>query len=336
MIDNMSKDKEKMTKLVEEYEGIKIPRELESIVKSSIATAKEDVEREKTEEGECNKMDAHTNKTKKKKKGGIRYMIRTAQIAAAAFLVIIIAANSSASIAHAMESIPLLGTITRVVTFRTYAVDNGNTQANIETPVIESVTLEGEEVVELVEATEQLNRSVEEYTNELIAEFEADIAKMEADGLEGYESVNTTYTIVTDTDTLFSLRMDTTVSMGGSVNFTMIYHIDKVSNQVITLEDIFEEESDYITIVSELVIESMRSNMAEDESLLYFIDSEDGFSEFDFQQIKADQNFYFDENGNLVLVFDEYEAAPGYMGIVEITIDNEVLKDSLKSQYLAN
>ena len=57
----------------------------------------------------------------------------------------------------------------------------------------------------------------------------------------------------------------------------------------------------------------------------YFIDSE--FSDWDFQKIKKNQNFYVDKNHQLVLVFDKYEAAPGYMGQVEFTIDSSLLAD---------
>ena len=56
-----------------------------------------------------------------------------------------------------------------------------------------------------------------------------------------------------------------------------------------------------------------------------------------FTTIKADQNFYITEEGKLVIVFDEYEVAPGYMGIVEFEIPTEVLADILVSnEYIQN
>jgi hypothetical protein len=39
-----------------------------------------------------------------------------------------------------------------------------------------------------------------------------------------------------------------------------------------------------------------------------------------FEKIKADQNFYLSSNHKLVISFDKYEVAPGYMGIVEFEI----------------
>lgn len=39
-------------------------------------------------------------------------------------------------------------------------------------------------------------------------------------------------------------------------------------------------------------------------------------------------------SGKLVIVFDEYEVAPGYMGAVSFEIPTEILKDILKEGYL--
>ena len=36
--------------------------------------------------------------------------------------------------------------------------------------------------------------------------------------------------------------------------------------------------------------------------------------------ITGEESYYFNENGELVISFDEYEVAPGYMGAVTFTI----------------
>ena len=46
--------------------------------------------------------------------------------------------------------------------------------------------------------------------------------------------------------------------------------------------------------------------------------------------IGPDQNFYFNESGELVLVFDDYTVAPGSMGMPEFTIPAEVYETLLK------
>ena len=42
-------------------------------------------------------------------------------------------------------------------------------------------------------------------------------------------------------------------------------------------------------------------------------------------KIDKNQNFYINNNGEIVISFDEYEVAPGYMGVVEFTIPNSVI-----------
>lgn len=56
----------------------------------------------------------------------------------------------------------------------------------------------------------------------------------------------------------------------------------------------------------------------------------DGTSEFYFDTIEANQDFYFNENDEIVIEFDEYEAAPGYMGIVSFTIPRNVTEAMLR------
>ena len=53
-------------------------------------------------------------------------------------------------------------------------------------------------------------------------------------------------------------------------------------------------------------------------------------TEFNFQSITEQTNFYFNESGELVIAFDEYEVAPGYMGAPEFVIPQEVTAAILK------
>ena len=69
--------------------------------------------------------------------------------------------------------------------------------------------------------------------------------------------------------------------------------------------------------------------MAEDENLIYWADKDLDLG-FGFEQIKEDQNFYLNEQGQLVICFDEYEVAPGYMGLVEFAVEDEAIADILK------
>ena len=55
-----------------------------------------------------------------------------------------------------------------------------------------------------------------------------------------------------------------------------------------------------------------------------------GSAEWDFQSITDDTSFYLNQNGEVVICFNEGDVAPMYMGCVEFVILNEVLADIRK------
>ena len=74
--------------------------------------------------------------------------------------------------------------------------------------------------------------------------------------------------------------------------------------------------------------EQMASQMAADDSVSYFYNSD--MPEDDFKELTGDESFYFNEEGLLVIAFDEYEVAPGSMGAPEFVIPQEVTAAILK------
>lgn len=66
----------------------------------------------------------------------------------------------------------------------------------------------------------------------------------------------------------------------------------------------------------------MEEQMAKDESVIYFYHSE--MPEQDFGGLAGDESYYFTRRGQLVIAFDEYQVAPGYMGAVEFIIPSSV------------
>ena len=66
----------------------------------------------------------------------------------------------------------------------------------------------------------------------------------------------------------------------------------------------------------------MEAQMAADENIIYFYHSE--MPEEDFKGLTGDESYYFNQNGELVIAFNEYDVAPGYMGAVEFTIPASV------------
>lgn len=86
------------------------------------------------------------------------------------------------------------------------------------------------------------------------------------------------------------------------------YNIDLQTNKLLTLQDILGD--DYVTTASKKIHQQMHTRMAEDKNVTYD----------DFSTIRSDIDFYINEAGNPVIVFDKYEVAPGFMGRPEFEI----------------
>ena len=140
------------------------------------------------------------------------------------------------------------------------------------------------------------------------------------------------YSVITDNKHLFSIRFDQFLIMASGSQIVKIYHIDKQTGEMIHLSGLFQEGTDFITPISENIKQQMKEQMAADDSVMYFIGSD--VPESDFQSINEDTTFYVNENGKLMIVFDEYEAAPGYMGSVEFEIPTEVVQNLVQDGFL--
>ena len=229
---------------------------------------------------------------------------------AAAVLALFIAVpNVSPAAAAAMADIPVLGAVVRVVTFRNYTYDDGWHSADVSVPELAGGA-----------AAQEVSDQVRAYTDRLIARFEETCE--EELGKEGYHGLDVTSTVVTDTDEWFTLRVDAVEIQASGYEFSRFYHINKATDQVVTLKDLFREDADYVTVLSDEVRRQMEERMAENTEASYFPE--------EFTAIDPEQNFYFNGSGELVLVFDEYTIAPGSMGMPEFPIPADVYETLLR------
>lgn len=227
--------------------------------------------------------------------------------AAAAMAAIVILSNSSQSIAYAMERIPVIGAISRVVTFRTYEDKSGNFEVKMEIPSVEG------------DDSGQVNKSIEEYANEFISMYEADL---KASGGEGNYALESDYEVVTDNEKYLVIRVNTLQIMASGTQFVKTFVVDKMTGETVDLLKLLGNDSEKLQAVGENIKDQMREQMAADESISYFLDSE--MPEWDFQGLSGEESFYFNGNGELVIAFNEYDVAPGYMGAVAFTIPASV------------
>lgn len=268
-------------------------------------------------------------------KGGkiSRFRIPAAMAAAVALLVLL--PNTGADIAYAMGNLPVIGKVFQAVTFRDYRYEDERFNADVEVPQIvveDTGAVSGESVSEesaaeseqLQETLEQVNFDIEEVTDRLIEEFMAS-----AQLGESYGTLEIHHETVTDNEQYFTLKLSIFQAEASGAQSYQYYTIDKRSGERIQIGDLFREDSGYAEVLSEDIRNQMRAAMAEDEMNMYWVDSTD-MPELNWEGIREDQNFYFDDKGNLVIVFDEYEVAPGYMGAQEFTVERAVFENLLK------
>ena len=190
----------------------------------------------------------------------------------------------------------------KIVTFRTYEDQTNHFEAKVDVPEIES-------------APADVNQSIEEYANALIAQYESDLRSSQG---EGNYSLTSSYQVVTDTPNYLCLRIDTTLVMASGTEYTKVFTIDKCTGKMISLSDLFRNKPEMLTAISD----NIKEQMAADSSVTYFYNSD--MPEWDFKELRGDESFYFNEKGELVITFDETDVAPAYMGAVEFAIPQSV------------
>lgn len=250
---------------------------------------------------------------KKGKKKRWRQVFAGAVAAAAA--VFILLPNMSMSVAHAWEKLPVLSTLVKVVVWRDYEVQEGRYEANISVPQVK-IEL-GEEAdaqtkEQLKQSAADINASVAELTDRIIAEFESALAD-DAD-MQGADQVHVGHAVVTDSEAYFSLRVWNLEVLGSGYEQNYYYTIDRKTGRLLALSDLFTD-SGYVQTISAEIKRQMRAQMAADENKKYWLDDAE-LKVWEFEQISDDQSFYITDRGTLVICFNEGDVAPMYMGCV--------------------
>lgn len=256
---------------------------------------------------------------KKPVKKQIRILPRIAASAACfVFIILFLLPNVSVTYAQALEQLPVIGDLVRVVTIRNYYYDDNHWKMDINIPQIES---------EDSKSVDYINKDVSELTTALINRFYEDL---EINGNKGYGSLNVDYEIVTNTDSWFTLKLTVCQTAASSNTYFKFYHIDKNQGKIVELGDLFNTDKFSDSLVAEIK-KQMQEQMANDENSSYWINTS-GIGE-EFATVSAGHNFYWNENGDLVIIFDKYEVGPGSMGTPEFVIDKGVIRDILKSEF---
>ncbi len=291
-------DKKSLKQLRKEYMDTPIPEELDFIVRKTLRQGRINV----------------------KRKNNIKKIGMTAASVVLSVGILTAGVNTSPALAENLSKIPVVKGIVKVLHFKHYEVDKGTYHADIKVPQIQGL---GNKELE-----NSLNERYLEENKKLYDEFVKEYEELEKNG-GGHLGVDSGYVIKTDTEDILSIGHYVVNTVASSSTTFRYDTIDKKGEVLITLPSLFKDNS-YIELISENIKEQMIENHKADENKIYWIEGIEEEKTVDlFDKISPDQNFYISEDGKLVISFDKYEAAPGYMGVLEFTIPTEILSDIL-------
>lgn len=299
-MEHIRKNQEKLEEMRRQYESYEMSGEQLQGLKQGIAKAK---------------MDRH------RADGSFRAKRISAAAAAAAVMFVLIP-NVSESAAYAMSSIPVVGKLADAVTFRNYHHESERQNADIEVPGIVTGDLTGKDQDvqdNIKKSAEEINKEIEKITEQIITEFKAGLQAE-----EGYQEVIVTHEVLATTEDYFTLKLICYQGAGSGAEWDYFYTIDLNTGNRITLKDLFQDGADYKSVISENIKEQMRKQMAEDEKVSYWLDN-DEIPEWNFNQITDETSFYLNQEGSLVICFNEGDVGPMSMGCVEFEIPDEAI-----------
>ena len=289
-------DNKELEQLKQEYVNVQIPEELDFVVRNSIRRERKNMKRKKN----------------------IR-KIKIALASSAAFVLLLTTGlNTSPVFAQNLSNLPIVGGIVKVLTFREYKVDEDNYNADIKVPEIQG--LENEEL------QNSLNEKYLNESKELYDQFIEDMSDLEKSG-GGHLGVDNGYVIKTDTDEILSIGRFIVNTVGSSSTTFRYDTIDKEKQILITLPSLFKDDT-YVDIISNNIESQMKEQMKSDQDKIYWVEGEEDTID-PFEKISKEQSFYINPEGKLVISFDKYEVAPGYMGTPEFIIPTETLSEVL-------
>lgn len=310
MIYDFSNIKSQNDRLEDEIQTLKIQYQKTKMTKEQLENLKSKMEETDME-----------NSKKRAKKGIVKFTAAAAVIAG-----FIALPNTSATVAHAMGQMPVIGQLAEAVTFRDYSYESEKNNADIKTPEInvsDDLTDDAKTEENLKQSAEKINAEIQDITDKLVKEFKTNL-----ENEEGVQDIMVDSEILTTAKDYFTLKLNCYQSAGSGYEWNYYYTINLKNGNRMQLQDLFKEGANYVTPISENIKKQMREQMKADENVIYNLDSD--IEEWNFESITEETSFYLNEQDQAVICFNEGEVAPMYMGTVEFVIPSEVLKDIRK------
>jgi len=276
----------RLNELKKEYMGTPIPENLYSIIDEQIKNIK----------------------LENKKKYSFKRRLNVALVSILSFVLLI---NVSPAFAETISRVPVLSHLVKLVTVREYIIKKDGYDARIKVPEIQGLDDKNLE--------KRINENFNNEGRKLYEELNKEVNLNKVNN----KYVSTDYVVKSETNNRLSIEMEKLEIEASGYTTKKHYNIDKNKKIILTLPMLFKDEK-YIDVISQNIKVQMREQMKKDSNKVYFIDQDEGGLE-NFSKIDKNQDFYINDKNQLVISFDEYEVAPGYMGAIEFVIPDDVL-----------
>lgn len=280
------------------YQSVKIPQELPYEVNKVI---------KKTE--------------KKKLSFPIKTTIKVCTTLATCFIIFVVMVNVNPNFVAAVENIPVLSQLVKWLQIREI---HEKTELDVIDAQIPNLTNTGN-----TELEKTINQKINETIQELI-EIARNDAYESKKMLESYDPnykfepiyLNISYEIKSTQNGILSFVITQEQTDNRHANGyveKLMYNIDLNHNKELSLQDLLGKNYEQMvnTQIKEKIAQIEKDGTGdffEPQNFLYL--EHGGW----FEGITKNQKFYVNESGNVVIVFDKYEIAPGYMGMPEFEI----------------
>ncbi len=234
-------------------------------------------------------------------------------IAASFLLVFVVSINTIDVFAENVLKIPVIGNVAKIFTIQHYIKQDDTKLVEADYPIIANTGN--------TELENRINKEINDKLDTIIAEAEQKAAEYKEayystleEGQEDLFSpmeIKVDYDIKFSSDEMLSFIIYKWESYSSFQEENIYYNIDLTTGRNITLEDMLGKN--YIDLANKQILSQIEERK-KDENNMYFED------ELKFKTIQSNQDFYINENGNVVIVFQKYEIAPGYMGKQEFEI----------------
>lgn len=280
------------------YEEIMIPEELSERVQEAIK---------------------HSEKNRTIVKLQKRNMIlkRSAGVAAAILVTFTALLNTSTTFAQNISTMPVIGAVAKVLTFRSYEQENEDLKLSVKIPSVEMISQDTKGLTESI--NQEIYRLCQQYADEAVqraADYKKafiDTGGTEEEWKAHNLEIHVWYEINAQTEDYLSFTIMGTESWNSADHERKYYNLDLNSQKLVSLKDLLGE--DYIAIANESIKNQIETN-SQEMGIPFWSPEEGGFT-----GISDEVCFYINNAGNPVIVFEKYEIAPGSAGAIEFEIE---------------